>query len=40
MSEGSTVGRAVFDESFGGRVRVLLRARPVADAADNATRQT
>ncbi len=40
VSEGSTAGRAVFDESFGGRVRVLLRARPVADAADNATRQT
>lgn len=40
MSGPSTVGRAVFDESFGDRVRALLRARPVADAADNATRQT
>jgi hypothetical protein len=29
----------VFDESFSDRVRALLRARPVADAADNATRQ-
>lgn len=40
MSEPSIVGRAVFDESFGDRVRALLRARPVADAADNATRQS
>ncbi len=40
MSDVSTVGKAVFDESFGERVRALLRARPVADAADNATRQS
>lgn len=40
MSDVSAVGRAVFDESFGDRVRALLRARPVADAADNATRQS
>jgi len=40
MRDSSAVGRAVFDESFGDRVRVLLRARPVADAADNATRQS
>ncbi|MFD9704194.1 hypothetical protein [Lentzea sp. NPDC059081] len=39
MSEPSTVGRAVFDESFGDRVHALLRTRPVADAADNAARQ-
>lgn len=39
MSDLSTVGRAVFDELFGGRVRALLRARPVADAADGAVRQ-
>jgi hypothetical protein len=40
VSDLSSVGRAVFDESFGDRVRALLRARPVADAADNATRQS
>lgn len=40
MSAQSTVGRAVFDDSFVGRVRTLLRARPVADAGDNATRQS
>lgn len=40
MSALSSVGRAVFEESFGDRVRALLRARPVADAADNATRQS
>jgi hypothetical protein len=40
VSDLSTVGRAVFDESFGDRVRALLRARPVSDAADNATRQS
>ncbi|VVJ21652.1 Uncharacterised protein [Amycolatopsis camponoti] len=40
MSAPRTVGRAVFDEAFGGRVRALLRARPVADAADNASRQS
>jgi hypothetical protein len=39
VSEPWVVGRAVFDASFGDRVRVLLRARPVADAADNAGRQ-
>ncbi|MFC0436430.1 hypothetical protein [Kutzneria buriramensis] len=39
MSEPWMVGRAVFDVSFGDRVRVLLRTRPVAGAADNATRQ-
>ncbi|WP_282776787.1 MULTISPECIES: hypothetical protein [unclassified Nocardia] len=40
MSDFSTMGRAVFDESFGERVRALLRTRPVADAADSAIRQT
>ncbi|TDO36276.1 hypothetical protein EV643_1206 [Kribbella sp. VKM Ac-2527] len=40
MSDLPSVGRAVFDESFGGRVRALLRIRPVADAADNAGRQS
>ncbi|MGV9928339.1 hypothetical protein [Nocardia rhamnosiphila] len=40
MSISLTVGRAVFDQSFGERVRALLRARPVADAADNAPRHT
>ncbi|TCC51520.1 hypothetical protein E0H73_41115 [Kribbella pittospori] len=39
MSELQPVGRAVFDGSFGERVRALLRVRPVADAADNASRQ-
>ncbi|HVW39842.1 MAG TPA: hypothetical protein VHC18_00680 [Amycolatopsis sp.] len=39
MSTPRPTSRAVFDESFGDRVRALLRARPVADAADNATRQ-
>ncbi|MEV6040749.1 hypothetical protein AB0L65_57245 [Nonomuraea sp. NPDC052116] len=39
MSDLPTVGGAVFEESFGDRVRALLRARPVADAADNAARQ-
>ncbi|QKV73990.1 hypothetical protein [Amycolatopsis sp. Hca4] len=40
MSAPGGVGRAVFDESFGGRVRALLRARPVADMGDNASRQS
>lgn len=40
MSDLASVGPAVFDESFGDRVRALLRTRPVADAADNATRQS
>ncbi|WP_427885590.1 hypothetical protein ACQHIV_24865 [Kribbella sp. GL6] len=30
----------MFDSSFGGRVRALLRHRPLAEAADNAGRQT
>jgi hypothetical protein len=40
VSDLSPTGRAVFDESFSDRVRALLRVRPVADAADNATRQS
>jgi hypothetical protein len=40
VTELSIVGRAVFDASFGDRVRALLRARPVADAADNSVRQS
>jgi hypothetical protein len=40
VSDLSITGRAVFEASFGDRVRALLRVRPVADAADNATRQS